>query len=68
MSTAWIDEFLPLFQCPDTHQPLRWAQEEDLLKHGLLLTEKVLVSEDGTRLFRIDQGIPILLPQDNAAS
>lgn len=63
MTTAWIDEFLPLFRCPDTHQPLRWARESDLIRHGREAAEKALVSEDGTRFFPIDQGIPILLPQ-----
>ena len=68
MSTTWIDEFMPLFQCPDTKQPLRWARDEELVKHGLPTGEKALISEDGTRLFYIDQGIPILLPQDKSSS
>lgn len=63
MDPAWIDDFLPTFRCPDTHQTLRWATPEDLLRHGLAEREKVLVSQDGARLFPIDNGIPILLPQ-----
>lgn len=66
-ASAWIDEFLPLLQCPDTHQPLRWARAEELLKHGVPANEKALVSEDGTRFFQIDQGIPILLPTGKSA-
>ena len=27
--TAWLEEFLPLMRCPDTHQPLRRATAEE---------------------------------------
>ena len=57
--TAWLDDFLPLMRCPDTHQPLRRATAEECAKHGV---ESALVSEDGKRVFVIDAGIPILLP------
>ena len=68
MDLAWIDQFLPLLRCPDTHQSLRWAGEEDLKKHGRSGGEKGLVTEDGGRFFSIDQGIPILLPQGTSGS
>lgn len=68
MDLAWIDSFLASFRCPDTHQSLRWAVEADLLRHGRPLDEKGLVTDDGSRFFPIDQGIPILLPQANSAS
>jgi uncharacterized protein YbaR (Trm112 family) len=58
MALTWIDEFLPLFRCPDTHQPLRWADPDDLARHARAADE-----QDGSRFFPIDQGIPILLPQ-----
>lgn len=64
MDLSWIDSFLPTFRCPHTHQSLRWAQAEDLQRHALPATEKALTSEDGTRLYRIDNGIPVLLPQE----
>lgn len=60
----WVDEFLPLFRCPHTHQPLRWAQGEDLARHGRPAAEKALVCEDGSRFYPIDDGIPVLLPQE----
>ncbi|HYF35460.1 MAG TPA: hypothetical protein VD994_09240 [Prosthecobacter sp.] len=68
MDLSWIDEFLPLFRCPDTHQALRLAAEEDLRRHGRSPEEKGLVTEDGSRYFPIDQGIPILLPQGTSGS
>ena len=27
--TPWLEDFLPLMRCPDTHQPLRRATEEE---------------------------------------
>lgn len=57
----WIDDFLPLMRCPDTHQPLRRATPEECAKHGLA---SALVTQDGSRVFVVDQGIPILLPQE----
>jgi uncharacterized protein YbaR (Trm112 family) len=63
MKLEWIEDFLPAMRCPDTHQSLRWATAEDLLRHGHSAEEKALVREDGSRLFIIDAGIPILLPE-----
>ncbi|MES2738697.1 MAG: Trm112 family protein [Verrucomicrobiota bacterium] len=66
MDLSWINDFLPTFRCPHTHQPLRWALPDDLLRHGHPAEEKALVCQDGSRLYPIDQGIPVLLPQDAA--
>jgi uncharacterized protein YbaR (Trm112 family) len=63
MNLDWINDFLPKMRCPDTHQPLRWATAEDLRKHGFAADAKALSREDGSRLFPIDDGIPILLPE-----
>mgnify|MGYP000355403850 CR=1 FL=1 len=63
MNLDWINDFLPSMRCPDTHQPLRWATAKDLLKHGYPAEAKALSREDGSRLFPIDAGIPILLPE-----
>lgn len=57
---AWIDEFLPLLRCPDTHQPLRRATAAECEQHQVATA---LATQDGTRLFVIDEGIPILLPR-----
>lgn len=62
MSTApWIEDFLPLMRCPDTHQPLRHATPEECAQHGV---QSALITQDGSRVFVVDQGIPILLPQE----
>jgi uncharacterized protein YbaR (Trm112 family) len=63
MNLDWINDFLPTMRCPDTHQSLRWATAEDLLRHSLPPETKALAREDGSRLFPIDAGIPILLPE-----
>ena len=63
MNLDWINDFLPKMRCPNTHQPLRWATAEDLQRHGRPADEKALCREDGSRLFQIDKGIPILLPE-----
>jgi uncharacterized protein YbaR (Trm112 family) len=63
MNLDWINDFLPKMRCPDTHQPLRCATAEDLQRHGRPADEKALSREDGSHLFPIDDGIPILLPK-----
>lgn len=57
----WIEDFLSLMRCPDTHQPLRRATPEECAQRGL---QSALVTQDGSRVFVVDQGIPILLPQE----
>lgn len=64
MDLSWINDFLPTFRCPDTHQTLRWATEEDLQYHRRAMSDSALVTQDGVRLFPIEDGIPVLLPQD----
>lgn len=56
----WLDDFLPLLRCPDTHQPLRRATPEECAAHKV---DAALATADGTRIFVIDNGIPILLPR-----
>ena len=59
-NTSWLDDFLPLMRCPDTHQPLRRATAEECEKLGV---SAALTTEDGSQQFTIDEGIPILLPR-----
>ncbi len=59
----WLDNFLPLMRCPDTHQPLRHATAEECAQHGLSTGSSALITQDGARIFIIDAGIPILLPK-----
>ena len=58
--TQWLNDFLPLLRCPDTHQPLRRATPEECAANKV---DAALATEDGTRIFVIDNGIPILLPK-----
>lgn len=58
--TQWLNDFLPLLRCPDTHQPLRRATPEECAANNV---DAALATADGTRVFVIDNGIPILLPR-----
>jgi uncharacterized protein YbaR (Trm112 family) len=63
IDTSWIERFLPKFRCPDTHQPLRWATPEECARFGIPPALKAaLARQDGSRVFPIDDGIPLLLP------
>ncbi|HCN75925.1 MAG TPA: hypothetical protein DIT13_01875 [Verrucomicrobiales bacterium] len=62
MNLDWLNQILPILRCPDTRQELRWAASEELACEGLPPGEKALMRKDGTRLFRIEDGIPNLLP------
>ncbi len=57
---SWLEDFLPLMRCPDTHQPLRRATAEECARWGV---SAALTTEDGSQQFPIDAGIPILLPR-----
>lgn len=63
MNLDWLNSVLPLLRCPDTHQGLRWASAEERARLGTPVPEAALATEDGTRVFCIDDGIPNLLPQ-----
>ncbi len=58
--TEWLNDFLPLLRCPDTHQPLRRATAEECAANKVTAA---LATADGSRVFVIDNGIPILLPK-----
>ena len=58
--TDWLEDFLPLLRCPDTHQPLRRATAAECAQHQV---SAALATEDGSHVFMIDDGIPILLPK-----
>jgi len=58
--TEWLNDFLPLMRCPDTHQHLRRATAEECAANK---AEAALATADGSRVFVIDNGIPILLPR-----
>jgi uncharacterized protein YbaR (Trm112 family) len=56
----WLEDFLPLMRCPDTHQPLRRATAAECAAHQVAAA---LATVDGSRVFVIEAGIPILLPR-----
>jgi uncharacterized protein YbaR (Trm112 family) len=61
---SWIEGVLPLLRCPDTRQPLRWATAEEIAAAGLPADAPPALSRmDGSRLFPVAEGIPVLLPE-----
>ena len=58
----WLTDLLPSLRCPDTHQPIRRATDAELARSKSTHPDGALVTEDGTRLYSIDKGIPVLLP------
>ena len=62
----WLTDLLPSLRCPDTHQSLRLPTEAEIAQFPIPIPEDeapaALITEDGTRLYLIDRGIPVLLP------
>ena len=62
----WLNDLLPKLRCPDTKQSLRIATGTEIAQFPLPPPEgkapAALITEDGTRLYLIDHGIPVLLP------
>jgi uncharacterized protein YbaR (Trm112 family) len=61
------DELLGLLCCPVTRQILRIAGEAELLKASAKASKPVtegLVREDGKILYPINDGIPLLVPEE----
>ncbi len=56
------DNILAILRCPVTKQKLRWATDADKTAKGLPLAETALITMDGSRTYRSQNGIPILLP------
>lgn len=59
---AWLESFLPLLRCPVSGQPLHLASGDELAARGLAGDQPVLLSQDGSRSYPVDHGIPVLLP------
>ncbi|MFZ0711798.1 MAG: Trm112 family protein [Terrimicrobiaceae bacterium] len=61
------DELLGLLCCPVTHQALRIAGEAELVNASAKVSKPVsggLVREDGKVLYPINDGIPLLVPEE----
>ena len=61
------DTLLAILRCPATKQPLHYATAEEKKQHGLPESEEVLVTEDGTRVYRVINGLPILLSTNDVS-
>ncbi|MDA8632435.1 hypothetical protein N9L71_01650 [Verrucomicrobiales bacterium] len=58
------DETLRLLRCPVTQQPLKRASASELEKLGINFPEGGFLTEDRSLAFRIENGMPILKPNE----
>ena len=65
---SWLESTIPLLRCPASKQPLRFATAEEKRAASLLESDPALASEDGTHVYPISDGIPILLPPGTATN
>ena len=61
-------ELLPLLRCPTTKQALRLATESEKRERNLPPEEAVLVSEDGSQIYRALMDLPVLLSANEVAA
>jgi uncharacterized protein YbaR (Trm112 family) len=57
-------ETLRLLRCPVTQQPLQRASASELEKLGIDFPEGGFLTEDRSLAFRIENGMPILKPNE----
>ncbi len=55
------DRLLQILRCPVTRQPLRYATEQEKVTWNVPLEEESLITEDGKRIYRTINGLPVLL-------
>lgn len=55
------DRLLQILRCPVTRQPLRYATEQEKKAWMVPLNEESLITENGKRLYRTLNGLPVLL-------
>jgi uncharacterized protein YbaR (Trm112 family) len=63
-ATPWIDDFLPLLQCPRTQQPLRHATDLEKSRAVIAPAADALANEAGTHVYPFTDGILRVLPDD----
>jgi uncharacterized protein YbaR (Trm112 family) len=61
MTLDWLDSFLPRLRCPATQQPLRLATVRERQTAMLDTDAPALACSDGTHIYPIVSGIPMLL-------
>ena len=59
---TWLDDFLPLMRCPNTHESLRLATVADLTAVGLPESSAALANASGTQVYPVIDNMPHLLP------
>ncbi|CAN5740581.1 hypothetical protein BH11VER1_BH11VER1_08780 [soil metagenome] len=55
------DRLLQILRCPSTKQLLRYATDQEKETWGIPLEEESLITEDGKRIYRTINGLPVLL-------
>lgn len=58
---------IPLLRCPATKQPLRLATPEEKQAGNIPPDEPALITVDGSRLYRTEMDLPILLSANDVA-
>ena len=63
------DDVISLLRCPVTRQPLRLATADEKTTRGMPTDEPVLITADGSRIYRTEMELPILVSaKDEAAT
>lgn len=60
------DRLLQILRCPVTRQPLRYATAQEKEACHIPPEEDSLITEDGKRIYRTINGLPVLLSTTDA--
>jgi len=56
------DFLLSILRCPVSKQPLRLLTMEEKTQRAIPADEPALITQDGARVYRAVNGMPVLLP------
>jgi uncharacterized protein YbaR (Trm112 family) len=56
------DFLLSILRCPVSKQPLRLLTMEEKVRREIPADEPALITQDGVRVYRAVNGMPVLLP------
>ncbi len=56
------DSLLSILRCPVSQQPLRLLTMEEKAQREIPADEPALITQDGARVYRAVNGMPVLLP------
>jgi uncharacterized protein YbaR (Trm112 family) len=62
LTPPMTEALLSILRCPVTKQPLRLLAMEEKAQRGIPVEEPALVTQDGARVYRAVNGMPVLLP------